>query len=211
MPDSDGCNGQPQPDAEAHVEVEIIGEDRIHGAHAGVPAVQDPMAVEHRIGHQGDDQSHQTADNRPERQHHADEDQAQVQLDPRGHRRQEIFGMPGQLDPGNGDQADGLGEQQIGNRGQQDVNGAKHETDHAADGEKPPFPALLLVFRGLRQGHGAQSPHRRHGKRQLFHIGSDAVKGIAQAELIDTLDDLGADQKQNRDEPVAVKKSAFDQ
>jgi hypothetical protein len=70
--------------------------------------VQNSGVVKDRVGHKGDDHAHQTADDRPEGQHHADEDQAQVQLDSRGHRRQGRFGMAGQLDPGNRDQPDGL-------------------------------------------------------------------------------------------------------
>jgi hypothetical protein len=88
VPDADGRDGQPQPDAEAHVKIEIIGKDGIHGAHARVPAVQDAVLVEDRIGNDGDDQAHQAAHHRPERQHHADEHQAQVQLDTGGDGRQ---------------------------------------------------------------------------------------------------------------------------
>ena len=88
-PDADRGDGKAETDAEAHVKIEIIGKNRVHRSHARVPAIQDPVAKQDRIGHDGDDHADQAADHRPEREHHADEQEAQVQLNSRGHRRQQ--------------------------------------------------------------------------------------------------------------------------
>jgi hypothetical protein len=60
------------------------------------------VLVQYRVGDHGDDQSDEPADDRPEGKHHADEHESQVELEPRGHRRQDSLGMAGQLDPGIG-------------------------------------------------------------------------------------------------------------
>ena len=87
MPDADGRDGQPQSDAETHVKIKIIGKDGIHGAHARVPAVQNALLVQNRVGHDGDNQAHQATYDGPEGQHHADKNQAQIQLQAGGNGR----------------------------------------------------------------------------------------------------------------------------
>jgi hypothetical protein len=57
----------------------------------------------------------------------------------------------------------------------------------------------------------AQRGHRCHREGQLLHVGGDAVEGVPEPELVDAGDDLGADQQQDGDEPVAVEEAAFDQ
>ena len=151
----------------------------------------------------------ESAHDRPERQDHADENQAEVKLQAGGHGGQHLFGMAGQLDPGDRNQPDLLGEYQTGDYRQQDINEAEGQTDDAADGKNPPFPALFLLFSRLGQGHGAERCDRGHGKRQFFHIRSDPIEGITQTEMIDSLDDLRADQQQDRDQPVSVEESSL--
>ncbi len=112
MPDPDKGNRQAQTDAEAHVKIEIIGKHGVDGFHARVPAGQDPVFIKNRIGHNRNDDSHQPSDNGPEGQHHADKNQSQVQLNTGGHRRQDPFGMTGQLNPGNGNQPNRLHQDQ---------------------------------------------------------------------------------------------------
>jgi hypothetical protein len=74
-----------------------------------------------------------------------------------------------------------------------------------------PFPAFLFFFGGFGQRHGPQGPHRRHGEGQLFDVGSDAVKGIAQSEMVYARNQLGAHQQQYRNEPVTMKKRTLHQ
>ena len=135
----------------------------------------------------------------------------EVQLDAGGHGRQHFLGVAGQLHPGDRDQPDGFGEDQPGHRRQQHIDAAEGQADDPADGKNPPFPAFLLFFGGFGQGHGAQGAHRRHGKGQFFHVRGDPVEGVAQAEVVDALDDLGADEQQDGDQPVPVKKGALHQ
>jgi hypothetical protein len=125
VPDADSGDGQPQADAEAHVEIEIVGKDRVHGAHAGVPALQDAvlerrgLAIMVMIMPIRPPITAQKGSTMP------------MNIRPRSSwipvatAGRHIFGVAGQLDPGNRDQPDGLGEQQSGNRGQQDIDAAE--------------------------------------------------------------------------------------
>ncbi len=125
MPEADEADGQPQADAEAHVKIEAVGKHRIDRAHARMPAVQDAVTIEDRIGDDGDDQADKAADNRPERQDHADEHQPEIELDTGGHGRQVALGIAGQVEPGDGDEADRFGKEQAGQGRQEDIEKAE--------------------------------------------------------------------------------------
>ena len=72
MPDPHTGDGESHADAEAHVEIKIVGKDRIHGSHALVPALQDPLVIENRVGDDRDDQADQSSDHGPKGQDHPD-------------------------------------------------------------------------------------------------------------------------------------------
>ncbi len=63
-----------------------------------------------------------SADNRPERQHHADENQPQIKLNAGGNGGKHFFGVAGEFDPGDGDQPDRFGEQETGEGRQQHID-----------------------------------------------------------------------------------------
>ena len=205
-PYADRGDRKAETDTEAHVKVEIIGKNRVDRPHALVPAIQDPVAKQDRIGRDGDDHADQAADHRPEREHHSDEQEGQIQLNSRRHRRQHPVRIVRQFDPGYRDEADRFHEQQAGNGGQEHINGAERQADHPADGKNPPLPALLLVLGRFGKGHRPQGSHRCHGKRQLFDVRGDAIESVPQSETIDALDELGTEEQKDRYQPVPVKK-----
>jgi len=207
----DDRNGQAQTDAETHIKVKIIGEDRLHRGHALVPAMKDAVFVENRVGNEGDKEADAAPDHRPEGEHHSDKEKSEIELNAGGHRREKVFRNVGELNPGDGKYLDGFRKNHARRRREQDVESPKNQADHAADGKDPPFPAGFISLSGFGQGHVAQSSHRGHREGEFFHIGSEPVEGITEAEVIHRGDDLKADHQQDRDQPVAVEKGAIHQ
>ena len=107
MPDPDKRDGQTQTDTETHIKIKIVGENRVNGFHSRMPAIKDPVLIKNGIGHDRNDDTDQTPDDRPERQDHADKNQAQVHLNAGGNGRQKVLGVAGQLNPGNRNQLTG--------------------------------------------------------------------------------------------------------
>ena len=70
------------------------------------------------------------------------------------------------------------------------INSAKDKTDYSSDGKDPPFPACLFLLSRFCQGHCAKSRYRCHGKGELFYIGGNSEQGIAEPEVINTLNNL---------------------
>lgn len=111
-----------------------------------MPAVQNAMVVEDRVGDDGDKQADKAADDRPEGQYHTDEHEAEIKLDAGGHGRQVGLGVASQIQPGDGDEADGFGEKESGQGRQKHIEESEHQADHRPDGKHPPLPVTLFIL-----------------------------------------------------------------
>ena len=87
MPDAYKTDRKPQSDPEAHIKIKIICEDRVYGSHSLVPAIQDPISKEHRVGHHRYQEPEETSDHGPEGKYHTNEQESQIQLKSSRHRR----------------------------------------------------------------------------------------------------------------------------
>ena len=190
MPQPNQSDGKSKPDTKAHIKIKIISKNSFNSTHTLVPAGQDSFMVQHRVGNDGNKKPHKSANHSPKRKHHAKKDQAQVKLNPCCYCRKDSFGMPCQLNPGDGNQSDGFGKNKTRNCRNEDINRSKRKPDYTANGKDPPFPAFLPFLLGFRQGNRSQCTHRCHGKGQFFNIRSNPKQCIPQTKLIHSLDDL---------------------
>ncbi len=206
----DRGNGETQSDPEAHVEIEIVGKDRIDRGHALVPTMQNAVFVENRVRDEGEEEADPAADHGPEGEHHADKQQSQIELNAGGNGREEVFGDMGELDPGNGENLDGFRKDHPRSRREQHVERPEDEADHPPDGKDAPLPAGGVPFGGFGQGHIAKGTDGSHREREFLDIGSQPVESVAETEVVNGGNDFKADHQQDRNQPIAVEKGAID-
>ncbi len=87
MPDAHKTNGETQANAKTHIEVKVVGKNRINSPHARMPAPEYTVLVENGVGSYRDNQPHQTTHHRPKWQDHANKYEPKIKLQTCGHRR----------------------------------------------------------------------------------------------------------------------------
>ncbi len=170
--------------------------------------------IEDRVGGHGHEQADEAADHRPERQHHADDQGAEVPGHAGGHRRQITLGLDGEVAEGDRQEHDRFPGQPAGEGRQEQVNRAEGQPDRAADREDPPAPRALagggfLFLHVLRQGHDALRADRRHREGQLLHVAGGPEERVADEHDAQLADDELEDHQGDRHEPVHAEETAL--
>ncbi len=106
--------------------------------------MQDTLLPEYGVEDNCYNKADEPADNCPERQDHTDKNKSEIKLQSGGNCWQNLFSVPGQFNPWDGNQADRFCENKTGYNRQQDIDSSECKADHTADGEYPPFPPFFF-------------------------------------------------------------------
>ncbi len=169
LPDADDGDRRRRADPEAHPEVDGVDEEGLDGAHARLPDLQVAEIVQNRIGHRMGDDTDEGAHHAPERHDEAGENRSKVGGEPQGCGGDEVPCDLGEIDEGNRNQLDRLGEQRPGYGGDGHVEHAEDKADHGSRGEHAPAPGVDTLRR-LRKRRGALGGHRSEGERQALIV-----------------------------------------
>ncbi len=219
--EADGGDGEGEADADGEVDVDVVGEGGVDGVHAGLPGGELTGGVEDGVGDPGEDHAEKGADDGIEGKDHSDEEVADIEGEGDGRCGEDVLGGGGEIGEGDGEELDGVFEEDGGEGGDADVECAEDESDHAADGEDAPTPASFCggtvggggrsggVGGGFGEGGDAEGTDGGHGEGEFFDVGGDAEEDVAEAEVVEAAEELAEDDHADGCEPVPAEEGAL--
>ena len=154
----------------------------------------------------------ESADDDPERQHEAGQHKPQIGGHSQRCRRQQVFEVAGEVDPGDGQQLERPAGDQPGECRQPHIDAAEQQSYPHTCGKHLPAPAggatLVAVTCALGQGGGALRGHRRHREGQPLDVAGDAEQHVAETEPLRPGQHLTNHQQGHGRQPVAVQEAA---
>ena len=197
------------PDAEAHPEVEPVGDAGRDGRHAGGPALQDAALIQQGVDHQvADNGPGKRPDDHVEGQHESDEQMPQVGPDAEDRRGQDGLDLRGEVDKWDRQDLHRIRQKDARQRGHHHVEQPPYQPDTGPRAEHAPAPPLLLG-RGLGQRRGPPGLHRRQREGQPLDIACDPEHDIPERQPGHVHNEHHPEEEQDRFDPGGVNERPF--
>ena len=197
-------------DPKAQPEVKAIGNARGNRRHARRPSAQHiRVEIEHGIDHQiAEHRADKGPDHHVKRQDEPEQHMPQIRSQPKHRSGQDGLDFRRKVDEWNGQNLNGLGEENARQRGHDHVEQAPDEADTRSRAKHAPPPTLGLG-RGLGQCGTPARVNRLQRKGQLLDVAGNAKHHVPKGQARGLVDDHDQEQNQHRQGPVRMDEGAL--